>query len=262
MTDGLSAPIDVKLMNIAASALLLTVLVMALATTTWWALRHPRFSITSISVHGDLIHNNAVTLRANVTPRISGNLFTLDMVAVRSAFEGVPWVRKAVVRRQFPNHLSVHLQEHQPVAYWGAETESRMLNSLGEVFEANIGDVESEVLPRLTGPQGRATDLLAMHRALAALFGAVDVGVEKLDLSERGSWRAQLDTGTVIELGRGSQDEILARTWQFVFTSTQATASYNRTPDLIESADLRHVNGYALRLRGVTTVSAQAQTLR
>jgi len=43
----------------------------------------------------------------------------------------------AVVRRQFPNRLSVVLQEHQAVAYWGAERESLLINSYGEVFEAN-----------------------------------------------------------------------------------------------------------------------------
>jgi hypothetical protein len=43
-----------------------------------------------------------------------------------------------------------------------------------------------------------------------------------------------------------------------VSTVSQATALYRRKPDSVESADLRHGNGYALRLRGVTTVSAEA----
>jgi cell division protein FtsQ len=262
MREAVSAPLDVRLMNATASALFVAVGVMGLAAVLWWVLRHPVFSLAGINVHGDLAHNNAVTLRVNVAPRLSGNFFTLDLPAARAAFEAVPWVRKAVIRREFPNRLDVQLQEHQPVAYWGAEGESRMLNSFGEVFEANVGDVETEDLPRLSGPQDQASQLLAMYRMLLPLFEVLEMVPEKLELTDRGSWRVHLDTGTVMELGRGSPAEIAERTRRFVHTATQATSKYNRTPDAIESVDLRHVNGYALRLRGVTTVTAEAAKAR
>lgn len=258
MTETLSAPLDVRLMNATATALFTAVAVIGLAAAVWWGLRHPLFSIAAIHVEGDLTHNNAVTLRVNVTPRLRGNFFTLDLTTVKNAFEAVPWVRRAVVRREFPNRLSVVLQEHQPVAYWGADGESRLLNSHGEVFEANVGDVEAENLPHLSGPTGQSAQLLAMYRALLPLFEPIDAIVEKLELTDRGSWRAHLDTGAVMELGRGTVAETVERTRQFVQTVSQATAKYNRNPDAIESADLRHGNGYALRLRGVTTVTGEA----
>ena len=258
MTETLSAPLDVRLMNATASALFMALAVTGLAAAAWWGLRHPVFSIAAINVQGDLTHNNAVTLRVNVAPRLRGNFFTLDLATVKDAFEAVPWVRKAVVRREFPNRLSVVLQEHQPVAYWGADGESRLLNSHGEVFEANVDDVESDDLPRLSGPSGQAAQLLAMYRALAPLFASLEARVEKLELTDRGSWRTQLDTGAVMELGRGTPAEIFERTQRFIQTVSRATARYNRRPDAIESADLRHGNGYALRLRGVTTVTGDA----
>ena len=118
-----------------------------------WVLRHPLFAISGITVQGDVVHNNALTLRANVAPRLAGNFFTTNLAAARQAFEGVPWVRTAIVRREFPNRLRVQLQEHQAVAFWGTDSESRLLNSFGEVFEANAGDLEQEALPRLTGPE-------------------------------------------------------------------------------------------------------------
>jgi cell division protein FtsQ len=34
-------------------------------------------------------------------------------------------------------------------------------------------------------------------------------------------------------------------------------ARYGRQPNAIESADLRHENGYAIRLRGVTTTQTE-----
>ena len=258
MSAALPTPLDVRLMNATASALFVALAALGLAAVLWWGLRHPVFSIVAIQVQGDLTHNNAVTLRANVAHRLSGNLFTLDLAAARTAFEGVPWVRKALVRREFPNRLNVQLQEHLPVAYWGDEGESLLLNTFGEVFEANLGDVEADKLPRLSGPQGQSAQLLAMYRQLLPVFEPLDAAIEQLELTDRGSWRVQLDSGTAMELGRGKAQEVLERTRRYVSTVSQATALYHRKPDSVESADLRHGNGYALRLRGVTTVSAEA----
>ncbi|MFX7891069.1 hypothetical protein ABTK46_19860, partial [Acinetobacter baumannii] len=56
----------------------------------------------------------------------------------------------------------------------------------------------------------------------------------------------------VIELGRGSAPEVAERFGQFARSISQVTAQY-RSPLL--SADLRHADGYAVRLRGVTTQS-------
>jgi cell division protein FtsQ len=257
MNPSLPTPLDVRLMNATASALFMALAVLGLAALLWWGLRHPVFSIAAINVQGDLTHNNAVTLRANVAHRLSGNLVTLDLAATRSAFEAVPWVRQAVVRREFPNRLSVQLQEHQPVAHWGDEGESRLVNNFGEVFEANVGDVEADNLPRLSGPQGQSAQLLAMYRLLGPEFEPLDAAVEQLELTDRGSWRVQLDGGTTIELGRGTPAEVIERTRRYVSTVSRATALYHRKPDAVESADLRHGSGYAMRLRGVTTVSGE-----
>ena len=257
MNEAQAIPPDIRLMNMTASALfavfVLGVLGLALASL----LRHPFFAIRGITVLGDVAHTNAVTLRANVAPRLSGTFFTLDLALARSAFEAVPWVRRAMVRREFPNRLRVELQEHQAVAYWGAEGDSSLLNSFGEVFEANVGDVEQDVLPRLSGPSGQGAAVLAMYQTLQPLFEAADLSLEQLDLSGQGSWRAQLDTGAVLELGRGSAAEVQARVQRLLKTVTQVAGRYGRTPHAVETADLRHADGYALRLRGVTTQTTE-----
>ena len=160
-----------------------------------------------------------------------------------------------MVRRDFPNRLRVQLQEHRAVAYWGPDGESRLVNSFGEVFEANLGEVEQEALPRLQGPEAQSAQVLAAYQALQPLFEHMDLPLEQLELSSRGSWRARLDTGAAIELGAGSLSEVQARTQRFLQTLTQVSAHYGRKPEALESADLRHQDGYALRLRGVTTLA-------
>jgi cell division protein FtsQ len=256
MNTAVVTPLDVKLMNMTATVLLLVFVVLGLTDVVRWTARWSGFDIAAISVGGQVTHNNALTLRANVAPRMAGTFFSVDLARVRAAFESVPWVRRAVVRRQFPNRLSVVLQEHQAVAYWGAERESLLINSYGEVFEANVGEIEQDQLPRLLGPEGQSAEVLAMHRALLPLFVGMDMAVDQLELSGRGNWRVRLESGAVIELGRGSTDEVGARLHRFLKTLTQITARYGRQVSALELADLRHENGYALRLRGVSTLAA------
>ncbi|SFB67318.1 cell division protein FtsQ [Polaromonas sp. OV174] len=246
-------PADVKLMSTLSGALGLVFAAMVMALAVAWLMRQPLFNLSAIQVQGDLAHNNAATLRANVAPRLSGNFLTVDLADARAAFEAVPWVRRAVVQREFPNRLKVVLQEHKAVALWGQEGDTHLINSFGEVFEANQGDVEAEDLPLLNGPQGQAQLVLQAYQRLAPMFEEMDTVLEHLSLSGQGSWQAQLDSGAVIELGHGSLNELQTRTRRFVATVIQVSSKFGRN---FESADLRYGNGYAVKLRGVTTGSA------
>lgn len=255
----LPLPVDVRLMNIAATVLFFACACLLVAALGWWAVRHPVFAIGGIVVQGDVTHNSASTLRANVAPRLAGNFFTLDLDQARAAFESVPWVRQAVVKRQFPNKLRVVLQEHRAEALWGADTESRLVNTFGEVFEANAGDVEQDDMVRLVGPDGSAVHVLGMYRGLKPLLERLDLGIEQLVLTGRGGWALHLETGAVVELGRGSSEEVLARSQRFASTLTQVTAKYGRRPEALVTADLRHTDGYAVKLRGVATTEVAPQ---
>jgi cell division protein FtsQ len=244
-------------MNITATVLFVACALLLAGALGWWAVRNPMFAIRGIVVQGDTGHNSAATLRANVLPRLRGNFFTVDLQKTREAFEAVPWVRRAIVKRQFPNKLRVQLQEHEAEAFWGADSESRLVNTYGEVFEANPGDVEQDEMPRLVGPEGSAAQVMAMYRGLKPMLEKLDLGIEQVALSGRGGWTLTLDSGATVELGRGAMEEVLARSQRFAATLTQVTAKYGRRPEALVTADLRHTDGYAVKLRGVTTTGTQ-----
>lgn len=247
-------PADVRLLRLAANAVLGLAVVALCASAAAWLARWPLFTIRAIKVEGEVTRNSANTIRANAAPRLAGNFFTLDLQRSRAAFEAVPWVRRAVVHRVWPDRLRVQLEEHRPAALWGpADGLERLVNSYGEVFEANVGDVEDDHLPRLEGPgDSSAAPMLALLGRLQPVLAPLDGGaIAQLTLSGRGSWRVALDGGAVIELGRGSDDEVLERTARFVRTLPQVIAQYQRP---LLSADLRHPDGYAVRLRGITTL--------
>ena len=245
-------PLDVRLMNRLARLLLLLFVALLLGLVGKWLISQPTFTLETIRIDNELQHNNPVTLRANVAPKLTGNFFTLDLANTRQAFESLPWVRQAEVRREFPDRLRVRLVEHEPVAFWGTEFGSRLINTEGEVFEVNEGDVEAEELPLLHGPKAQAPEVLKAFRVLSPLVDTLDVPLVQLELTGRGSWRARLESGAMLELGVGQIDAIEQRTRRFLATVSQTSTRFGRN---IESADLRYPNGYALKLRGVTTVS-------
>lgn len=247
-------PFDVRLMNGVASLLYGLAGAGLLAGGVLWLARSPWLPIRTIELEGDLQRNSVAAVRANAAPRLSGNLLSIDLDRARAVFEAVPWVRQASLRRVWPDRLAVQLEEHRPAALWVDEAgDERLVNDRGEIFEANLGDVEDDGLPAFSGPPGTAAPMLALYRRLVPVFDGLGRPLRELHLSGRGSWQVVLDGGARIELGRGSDDEVAARSERFVRTVGQLTQRWQRD---LEYADLRHADGYAVRLRGITTTAA------
>jgi cell division protein FtsQ len=97
--------------------------------------------------------------------------------------------------------------------------------------------------------------MLGMWQRLKPAFAERALVIDRLVLSARGSWRAELDNGAVVELGRGSEVEVAERSGRFLRTLAQLTERFGQP---LRYADLRHGDGYALRLRGVGTQQVAA----
>lgn len=253
-------PVDVRLMRATANGLFALAAVGAVVMLAMWLARQPMFTLKAISVDGDVSRNSEATIRANAAPKLAGNFFTMDLQAGQRAFESVPWVRHAIVQRIWPNRLAVHLEEHRAAAIWAAPDDKddgdKLVNTHGEVFEANLGDVEDDELPTLSGPPGSSAQMLEVLGRLGPLYARIGRQIEVLEQSGRGSWRAKLDNGARIELGRGTPEELLSRSERFVGTVAPIAGRYQRP---VEYADLRHHDGYALRLKGVSTTLTAAE---
>ena len=252
MSDA-ELPLDIRLMTLATQVLVTVLVVLGLSAAGLWLVRHPVWAVRGLSVDGEISHQSAVTLRAQLASQmrtvLAPGILALDLQRVREMFESMPWVRQAMVRREFPDRLRVTLQEHEAVAWWGPSGSNRLLSRLGEVFEATPDDGEG--LPELVGPDDQAPLVWDTYLKLQEAFGQLEMGVQTLELNERGSWRAGLDNGALVELGRGETEELLERVNRFARTLGQLTPHY---PGALESVDLRYPNGYALRVRGVTTL--------
>ncbi len=260
MNRSENTAMDLRMMNGLALVLFAIFVGSVLVAATRWVSNRSVFALNNITVLGDVTHANVPTVRAHVVSRVTGSFFSVDLARTRTVLEAMPWVRHAVVHRDFPNKLRVQLQEHQVAAYWGDSNEPRLLNTFGEVFDANVGEVEVDDLPHLNGPLAQSATVLAAYHALAPQFSAMDLTVDSLELTNQGSWRVGLNGGAVIEAGRGDLEQVQPRVGHFLKTLTRVLARYQRPAGALESADLRHENGYAIRLRGVSTLAAVAPT--
>ena len=259
MNATLSVPLDVKLMNLTATVMFVGCAAGVLAAGGAWLLRQPAFAIGHIAVEGDLAHTSAMSLRANVAPQLKGNFFTVNLEAARQAFEQVPWVQSAQVRREFPSGLRVHLQEHDVAAFWGPDGSATLVNSQGQVFEADADEVDDDGLPRLLGARQRSAELLDMAQRLKSALAPLGSAIDTLELTGHNAWRVTLASGAVVQLGAGTPQEVLERAQRLVNSLAGVAQQQGRGVEALEYADLRHDGGYALRLRGVTTVANEAQ---
>ncbi len=250
-------PADVRWMRLGTLMLVFLGAALLVSWLLWRAAHSTVFDWRHIRIEGDTERNSLATLRANALPRLSGNFLTTRLPEVRAAFEAVPWVRHAKVQRVWPAQLRVTLEEHRAVALWDGRgeygelpLERALLNDHGEVFQANLGEVEDADLPQLAGPNGSEAQVLAMWGRLAAVARHHRQALARLEVSGRGSWRAQLEDGAWVELGRGEPDALQARFDRFL---PHALAVARRFGTRVQTADLRHTGGYALKLVGVAT---------
>jgi len=197
------------------------------------------FPLRTVSVVGDLHHVSREAIRAGLAGRVSGNFFAANLDTLRGALEQVPWVRRAAVRREWPDHIQIRIEEHVPMARW---TDQRLVNTYGELFN---GDLESP-LPLLGGPPGAERQVAARYAAFDALLAPLGTGVAQLVLSPRHAWQIKLASGTTIELGRERPREPAeARLERFVAAYPQVVADLGHPVDHV---DLRYPNGFAVRV--------------
>ncbi|PRC95201.1 cell division protein FtsQ/DivIB [Solimicrobium silvestre] len=242
---------DIKLLNATANVLFGACALLLLLSGIWVVMHRPMFTLNVIQVEGQdntvLKHVNSEIIRSTALPRIKGNFFTTNLDTVRSSFEQVPWVRKASVRREWPDKLIVTLEEHMPLGTWGED--GQLLSVKGEIFTANLAEAEEDTkLLEFSGPVGSEKDVLAHYLEFKEWFKAIELTPLAVAYSKRYAWLIKLDNGVAVQLGREENSAVLKeRVSRLLHVYPELT---NRLQGKIESVDLRYPNGFALKNLG------------
>jgi cell division protein FtsQ len=236
---------NVRQLNFAASALYALVVLALLAAGGYWLTQRPTFALRIIRIDGDTDHINALTVRSNVVGHLKGNFFTVDLDSARQAFEQIPWVRRASVRRVWPNQLAVTLDEYKPLGTWGSD---QMVSVDGELFTVNQGEVAPD-LPAFDGPDGSAPEVVERYTDFKKWLAPIGASLAAVTLSPRYAWTVKLSNGTQIEYGRERNPTTLAeRSRRLTAAWAAVTARWGKD---IEYADLRYPNGFAIHAAGM-----------
>ncbi len=220
-----------------SNLLLVLASAMMLYAAIHWAIRLPCFSLKVLKVEGMTGHLARDQVDFIVGRRMKGNFFTVNIDEVRSDFEKLPWVRTVSVRRRWPLEIDVTIEEHVPLAHWGAD---QLVNTHGEVFDAST----EQVLPYFSGPIGSSGDVAREYASFSTSVAPLKRRLVQLNLSARQAWELKLDDGMVVELGR---DGVEKRFADFAALYARTVGRFNKRIDYV---DLRYDNGFAVRIPG------------
>lgn len=223
------------LLNRAADLLLTLAFTLALAGALQALAATPMFRLQVVELDGALSQVTRDEVAELVRREVRGNFVTLDLAATRAAFEKLPWVRNATLRRHWPGRLDVRLEEHVALARWD---DSALVNTHGELFQARY-DGE---LPVFGGPPETAKEIAIQYEYFRSALAAIGRKPMQVSVTSRRAWQVRLDGGTVLELGR---EHVEARLARFVAVYDRTVARLNRRVDYV---DLRYPGGFAVRI--------------
>ncbi len=232
------------LMDLASDLLI----VLAVGALAWAAVlaaqRLPIFPLRQLVVATPLEQVNRGQLEHTARTALIGNFFTVNLETARAAFEQLPWVRKASVRRRWPDGLELSLEEQVAAARWQrGEDETQLVNTYGEPFSGTFAGEAG--LPAFAGPEGSAATILSHYRDFVQALAPLGRRPLTVILTARLAWEIKLDDGVVVELGRDQADHPVAeRAARFAAYYPSARQKVGNVAGIV---DMRYPNGFALR---------------
>jgi cell division protein FtsQ len=204
----------------------------AWALVAWDAALLP---VRVIAVDGQVHHQSSQMLQQTISERLTGGMLTADLADLKAAADGLPWVAKAAVRRDWPDRLRVQVEEHRPIANWNSDG---LVTAEGVVFRPGGGGVPVG-LPLLEGEDPRAPEVVERYLRWRDDLMLIGHLIQTLSVDPRGSWHLELVNGVEIYLGTEAVEERLAR---FIASATQLEAAGQ--PEVV---DMRYSNGFAVK---------------
>ena len=180
-----------------------------------------------------------------VEAQLDQGFWQLDLLQIKANLESHPWVRQAVIRRQWPNQLVIGIDEYVAVARWN---EQYLLSATGDVFIPS--QMASFVhLPLLNVDQQESPSRATIKQAVT-WFNQFQKPLTQYGLSvveqtqlRDGDFLLLLSNGSSLVLGA---DQLKKRFDRFL---TLLDGTLIDELNDIDVVDLRYVNGLSVRWR-------------
>jgi cell division protein FtsQ len=253
-------PADIKFVNGLTSMMFCIFILLLILSGFQYVIKNNTRDLGAITIRGDVTHSDISSIGINMANKIYGNFYNLDLKKIKQIFESSPWISHAVVKRVYPSQIEVTLSEYKSKAIWGAREDMKHIDDAGRIFDVGADEDEYESLPQLIGPDGQGKMMLEMHKDVSKALHPLKSALKNLELNARGSWIATLEGGAHIELGRGNVVDVTDRVGKFSLSVEKMLAKLNKKSMDIQYVDLRHSDGYAMRMHGVSTLDSTLTT--
>jgi cell division septal protein FtsQ len=170
-------------------------------------------------------------------------LWRLDLGALRSRVEAIPWVESAALVRAFPHRLQVRLSERHPVGFINVGGQIKLIDSSGIILEPPkrakfdfpvIGGLDS--LSSIADRKARLSLYLDFNQETAHEASRSGWNVSEVDLTDGQDLKALLVKGADTVLASFGQRDFRERFRRFVALMPQVLASGTK----VSTMDLRY----------------------
>ncbi len=195
------------------------------------------FPLRVVRITGELRHMDRSALERAVAGVARGGFFSVDVDRVRAAAQALPWVETVRVRRVWPDTLALSVEEREPLGHWN---DKQLVSLRGDVFQPAPEDPLAPDLPWLGGPEGSAKTVVDTYRSIQTRLDSQGMRIDRLTLTAREDWSAQLSDGTLVLFGT---EHLAARVETFLRVyPLLRSAGEGR----VKRVDLRYDNGVAV----------------
>ena len=192
--------------------------------------------VRHVQLTGELGRLDSARLREAILPHVTHGLLRVDVAALSAAVEGLPWVRRAAVRRVWPDVVEVEIHEQKPLARWG---NLALVNDEGQLFVPPETEWPTG-LPVFDGPEDTAQAMAVRYRELREVLTPVGLNVALFSMNERRAVILDMENGLRLLLGRGDQQTRLER-----FVRAYPKVIEARVAE-VRQVDLRYTNGFTV----------------
>ena len=209
-------------------------------------IRSGYFTIQKVVIDSPLLVISQGSIERETWRKISGNYLNVDLKTIETALENQPGVYQAVVRRVWPDTLSISVIETQVIA------EYRQFDQSEEKVERQFINLPPQngfsFRPLLRGPERYQAIVVDTFHEIFSLLAIVNLEPRSLSVGHSGQWELELrwpdlksENTFRVYLGR---DQIVEKIERFVL-SFETVSSHKA--GLISKVDMRYDNGFAVQ---------------
>jgi cell division protein FtsQ len=220
----------------AKSGVLLLLTVIIVWQLTAWLGKPTTMPIKHVRIGGELNYVAHEDISTSLSSLVQTGYFSMNTADIINKLTDIEWIKKAHIRRVWPDTILLIVEEQRPVAVWN---ETALLNVNGEIFKPEF-DNSSLQLPRLSGVDDHSKVVLAEQKKIDQSINILDLSVEKLTLAEHGSWSAVLSNGVKIKAGYELPEKKISKSLLLLASIEGGLIEH------LDEVDVRYPNGVAV----------------